>query len=178
MDNEFSLCTQSTICILQSKIYNHQFMKALIQRVSRARVTVEGRETGSIGKGFAILLGVRVGDTDADALTLAEKTAGLRIFPDVQDKMNLAVVEAGGSVLVVSQFTLYADTRKGNRPSFILAAPPAEAERLYEVYVGHLRRILGNEKVATGVFRASMSVDIVNDGPVTIELLSEGCVGG
>lgn len=149
-------------------------MKAIIQRVSRCRVTVAGEETGAIGKGFAILLGVRIGDTEADALYLAEKTAGLRIFPDAQDKMNLALMEAGGAVLVVSQFTLYADTRKGNRPSFINAAPPSEAERLYEVYVAQLRRILGADKVATGTFRASMSVEIVNDGPVTIELTSDG----
>lgn len=149
-------------------------MKALIQRVSRARVVVDGLESGAIGKGFAVLLGVKIGDSDADALYLAEKTAGLRIFPDAQGKMNLALPEVGGSVLVVSQFTLYADTRKGNRPSFIQAAPPVEAERLYEVYVGQLRRILGGEKVATGIFRASMSVEIVNDGPVTIELTSDG----
>ena len=148
-------------------------MKALIQRVSRARVTVDGRETGAIGKGFAVLLGVRIGDADADAVTLAEKTASLRIFEDEAGKMNLALLESGGSVLVVSQFTLYADTRKGNRPSFIQAAPPAEAERLYEVYVAQLRQILGSAKVATGVFRASMSVEIVNDGPVTIELSSD-----
>jgi len=87
--------------------------------------------------------------------------------------MNLAIAEVGGSVLVVSQFTLYADTKKGNRPSFINAAPPAEAERLYEVYVVHLRRVLGAGKVATGIFRASMSVEIINDGPVTIELTSD-----
>ena len=153
-------------------------MKSLVQRVSRASVSVNGQVTGCIGKGFAILLGVRIGDTDADALYLAEKTAGLRIFPDAQDKMNLALVEAGGAVLVVSQFTLYADTRKGNRPSFINAAQPVEAERLYEVYVGHLRRILGPDKVATGTFRASMSVELVNDGPVTIELTSDGRGGG
>jgi D-tyrosyl-tRNA(Tyr) deacylase len=153
-------------------------MKCLIQRVSRASVTVDGQITGSIGKGFAILLGVRIGDTEADALYLAEKTTGLRIFPDAQDKMNLALGEVGGAVLVVSQFTLYADTRKGNRPSFIHAAPPAEAERLYEVYVGHLRRILGPGQVATGTFRASMSVEIINDGPVTIELVSDGREGG
>lgn len=149
-------------------------MKALIQRVSRASVSVDGSVTGSIGKGFAVLLGVRTGDADADALYLAEKTAGLRIFPDVQDKMNLALPEVDGAVLVVSQFTLYADTRKGNRPSFINAAQPAEAERLYGVYVEQLRRILGHGKVATGIFRASMSVEIVNDGPVTIELVSDG----
>lgn len=149
-------------------------MKALIQRVSRARVSVEGTETGVIGKGYAILLGVRLQDTEADAIFLAEKTASLRIFPDAQDKMNLALSDIGGAVLVVSQFTLYADTRKGNRPSFINAATPAEAERLYKVYVLQLRRILGPDKVATGIFRASMSVEIINDGPVTIELCSDG----
>lgn len=149
-------------------------MKALIQRVSRARVMVEGAETGAIGKGYAVLLGVRLQDGEADAIFLAEKTAGLRIFPDAQDKMNLALSDVDGAVLVVSQFTLYADTRKGNRPSFIQAAAPAEAERLYELYVSQLRRILGPAKVATGVFRADMSLEIVNDGPVTIELCSDG----
>ncbi|MEI8139451.1 MAG: D-aminoacyl-tRNA deacylase [bacterium] len=149
-------------------------MKALIQRVSRARVTVEGKETGAIGKGYAILLGVRLQDTDTDAIFLAEKTAGLRIFTDAEDRMNLALSDVDGTVLVVSQFTLYADTRKGNRPSFINAAAPAEAERLYEVYVNQLRRILGPDKVATGIFRANMSVEIINDGPVTIELCSDG----
>ena len=149
-------------------------MKALIQRVSQARVTVEGKETGAIGKGYAILLGVRLQDTDTDAIFLAEKTAGLRIFTDAEDRMNLALSDVDGTVLVVSQFTLYADTRKGNRPSFINAAAPAEAERLYEVYVNQLRRILGPDKVATGIFRANMSVEIINDGPVTIELCSDG----
>ena len=149
-------------------------MKALIQRVSRGRVTVEGAEVGVIGKGYVVLLGVKTGDGEADAKYLAEKTAGLRVFPDLQDKMNLSVMDVEGSVLVISQFTLYADTRKGNRPSFIGAALPAEAERLYDVYVGHLRRILGSERVATGVFRASMAVELVNDGPVTIELTSDG----
>ena len=148
-------------------------MKALIQRVSRARVVADGRETGTIGKGFCVLLGVRTGDTDDDAVALADKTAGLRIFPDSREKMNLALAEVGGAVLVVSQFTLYADTRKGNRPSFINAAAPAEAERLYGIYVDQLRRILGSDRVATGVFRASMSVEIVNEGPVTIELTTD-----
>jgi D-tyrosyl-tRNA(Tyr) deacylase len=149
-------------------------MKAIIQRVSRGRVTVEGVETGAIGPGYVILLGVKHGDTETDAKYLAEKTAGLRIFPDDQDKMNLSVVDIGGSVLVVSQFTLYADTRKGNRPGFTEAAGPVEAEHLYEVYAGHLRGILGQDKVATGVFRARMVVEILNEGPVTIELNSEG----
>jgi D-tyrosyl-tRNA(Tyr) deacylase len=149
-------------------------MKALIQRVSRGRVTVNGAETGAIGKGYVVLLGVKKGDGEADATYLAEKTVSLRIFPDAQDRMNLSVMDAEGAVLVVSQFTLYADIRKGNRPSFIEAADPAEAERLYGVYVDHLRRILGAGRVATGVFRASMAVELVNDGPVTIELTSDG----
>ncbi len=148
-------------------------MKALIQRVTRGVVRVEEREAGVVGRGFVVLLGVRNGDGDADALYLAEKTAGLRVFPDEQDRMNRSVVDVGGGVLVVSQFTLYADTRKGNRPGFTAAAAPDEAQRLYEVYVGHLRRILGTERVATGVFRASMQVELVNDGPVTIELSTD-----
>lgn len=135
---------------------------------------MDGVETGAIGTGYVVLLAVRRGDTEADAKHLAEKTAGLRIFPDDQDKMNLSVADIGGSVLVVSQFTLYADTRKGNRPGFAEAAGPVEAEHLYEVYAGHLRRILGQDKIATGVFRARMVVEILNEGPVTIELNSEG----
>lgn len=148
-------------------------MKALVQRVVRGTVTAEGETVGAIGRGYVVLLGVRSGDTDADARYLAEKTAGLRIFADAQGKMNLALRDVDGHVLVVSQFTLYAETRKGNRPSFIGAAEPSEAERLYEVYVAHLRRILGPAHVATGRFRASMIVEIVNDGPVTIELISD-----
>lgn len=149
-------------------------MKALIQRVVRGRVTVDGVETGGVGKGYVVLLGVRKGDAADDAKYLAEKTASLRIFPDADDKMNLSIVDTGGGILVVSQFTLYADTKKGNRPSFIDSADPGPAEELYGVYVGHLRRILGSERVATGVFRARMAVEIVNDGPVTIELCSDG----
>ena len=148
-------------------------MKALVQRVSRGSVQVDGRETGRIGKGYVVLVGVRHGDTEADAKYLAEKTTQLRIFPDADDKMNLSVVEAGGEILVVSQFTLYADTRKGNRPSFVQSAPPELAETLYQAYIGHLRRILGETKVATGVFRARMQVEISNEGPVTIELTSD-----
>lgn len=148
-------------------------MKALIQRVSRASVTVDGQVTGMIGCGFLVLLGVRHGDTAEAARLLAGKTAALRVFSDAQDKMNLSLMDNGGSALVVSQFTLYADTRKGNRPSFILAAPPEQAQRLYEVYVEHLRNILGAERVATGIFRASMQVQLVNEGPVTIELTTD-----
>ena len=149
-------------------------MKALVQRVSRGCVTVEGNAVGATGRGYVVLLGVRAGDTDADAKYLAEKTANLRIFADEQDKMNLSIMDIGGTILVISQFTLYADTRKGNRPSFINSAPPEQAERLYDSYLSHLRRIMGDDRVAAGVFRARMSVEIVNDGPVTIELTSDG----
>ena len=137
-------------------------------------MTVDGRVTGEIGRGFVVLLGVRHGDTEAAARYLAEKTANLRIFPDAQDKMNLSLFDVGGSALVISQFTLYADTRKGNRPSFVDAAPPELAEHLYEDYVAHLRRLLGEGRVATGVFRAMMQVELTNDGPVTIELCADG----
>jgi D-aminoacyl-tRNA deacylase len=148
-------------------------MKALIQRVSRASVTVDGQIVGSIGRGFAVLLGVRAGDTEAQARLLAQKTANLRIFQDEAGKMNRSLYDVAGEALVVSQFTLYADTRKGNRPSFIDAAPPEVAEALYLAYVAMLRQILGEARVATGTFRAEMSVELVNDGPVTIELCAE-----
>jgi D-tyrosyl-tRNA(Tyr) deacylase len=148
-------------------------MKAIIQRISRGAVSVDGKTVGAVNQGYVVLLGVRQGDTAADAGFLADKTAGLRIFPDEQGKMNLSVVDIGGGVLVISQFTLYADTRKGNRPGFTDAAAPAEAERLYEVYVEHLRGIMGNDRVATGTFRATMSVELVNEGPVTIELSTD-----
>lgn len=148
-------------------------MKALIQRVTRGAVSVEGQVAGAVGRGYVVLLGVRSGDNEAAARYLAERTAGLRVFPDEQGRMNLSVMDVGGGVLVISQFTLYADTRKGNRPGFTEAASPDEAMRLYGVYVDHLRRLLGQDKVATGVFRASMQVELVNDGPVTIELCTD-----
>ena len=147
-------------------------MKAWIQRVRRGAVFVEGRVIGEIGRGYVVLLGVKKGDTEADAQYLAEKTAALRIFPDEQLRMNRAIMEIGGSILVISQFTLHADTRKGNRPSFILAAPAEQANALYEEYVAGLRRILGVDRVVTGQFQAMMQVEIINDGPVTIELKS------
>jgi D-aminoacyl-tRNA deacylase len=147
-------------------------MKALIQRVQRGSVSVEGREIGAIGRGYVVLLGVKQGDTAEDAGFLAGKTAALRIFPDEQGRMNRAIMEIGGSILVISQFTLHADTRKGNRPSFILAASAEQANALYEEYVAGLRRILGAERVVTGRFQAIMTVEIINDGPVTIELKS------
>lgn len=148
-------------------------MKALIQRVSKGRVLVDGRTTGEIGPGFVVFLGVKQGDTEHDAKYLAEKTAALRIFPDENDRMNLSIIDAKGSVLVISQFTLHADTHKGNRPSFIMAAAAEDAKRLYEFYIDSLKRILGEDKIAAGVFQAKMQVEIFNDGPVTIELKSK-----
>ena len=139
-------------------------MKALVQRVSRGSVTIDGGKSGEIGPGFVILIGVRIGDTGDDARHLAEKTANLRIFPDENDKMNRSLLDTGRQALVISQFTLYADTRKGNRPSFLQASPPELAEKLYNLYTDHLRVLLGKDRVATGVFRASMTVEIVNDG--------------
>lgn len=133
---------------------------------------MDGKITGEIEMGFVVFLGVRQGDTEHDAKYLAEKTAALRIFPDENDRMNRSIMEAKGSALVISQFTLHADTRKGNRPSFILAAPPADARRLYEFYLDSLKDILGEDKVASGIFQARMQVEIFNDGPVTIELKS------
>ena len=147
-------------------------MKALIQRVSRGAVTVDQKMIGQIGRGYVVLLGVAAPDTEADANYLAARTAALRIFPDTQDKMNLSIRDVNGEILVISQFTLYADTRKGNRPGFTDAAPPAQAEALYERYVAELRHLLGSERIKTGIFRASMQVEILNDGPVTIELRS------
>src|ERR1035437_2824958 len=131
-------------------------MKVLIQRVQRGSVSVEGRTIGAIGRGYVVFLGVKQGDTVEDAGYLAEKTAALRIFPDEQLRMNRSIMEIGGSILVISQFTLHADTRKGNRPNFILAAPAEQAKTLYETYVAGLRRILGAERVATGQFQAMM----------------------
>jgi D-tyrosyl-tRNA(Tyr) deacylase len=148
-------------------------MKAIIQRVSRAQVTIGGTVHGAIGPGLMILLGIKTGDTEKDAAYLAEKCASLRIFEDENEKMNLAVRDCGGSMLVISQFTLYGDTRKGNRPSFIEAAPPAEAEPLYEYFLRCCRTLLGAEKVRSGVFRAMMDVELVNSGPVTVTVESK-----
>lgn len=143
-------------------------MRAVVQRVSRAEVRVDGRATGAVGRGLCVLLGVAREDGEADARLLADKVAQLRIFEDAAGKMNLAVGEVGGGVLVVSQFTLLGDARKGNRPSFTGAAPPEAANALYERFCEMLReRGLG---VATGVFRAHMEVELVNDGPVTVLL--------
>jgi D-tyrosyl-tRNA(Tyr) deacylase len=141
-------------------------MRILLQRVSSASVTVDGVVTGAIGKGLLALLGVGKGDSENHADYLLEKILGLRIFEDTEGKMNIDVCQAGGSLLVVSQFTLYGDIRKGRRPSFDAAAPPIEARALYEYFVAAGRR--KGIDVQTGVFQAHMDVQLVNDGPVTI----------
>ena len=142
-------------------------MKAVIQRVKRAKVEVDGKTVGEIGQGFLILLGVMEGDTEKEAALLAAKTAKLRIFEDDAGKMNLALPDVGGEALTVSQFTLCADVKKGNRPSFTPAAAPAEANRLYEYYMDCLRAE-GIARVEHGAFGANMQVSLTNDGPVTI----------
>jgi len=148
-------------------------MRALVQKVKRCSVGIDGVVHSSIGSGMLILLGVRQSDTPADAQYLAERCANLRIFDDESGKMNLSVKDVAGAAMVVSQFTLYGDTRKGNRPSYTDAAPPERAEQLYEAFVNHLREQLGAANVATGVFRAMMQVELVNDGPVTVLLESK-----
>jgi D-tyrosyl-tRNA(Tyr) deacylase len=143
-------------------------VRAVVQRVSEARVTVAGETVGEIGPGLLVLLGVGHDDERAGIVVLAGKVARLRIFADDAGQMNRSVLDTGGSVLAISQFTLLADTRKGNRPSFIAAAPPERAEPLYEAFVGALRAL--GVDVATGRFGRSMEVALVNDGPVTIIL--------
>jgi D-aminoacyl-tRNA deacylase len=143
-------------------------MRAVIQRVSRAAVRVEGRVAGEIGAGLLVLLGVAAGDVEGDAARLAEKVARLRVFENEEGRFDRSVLDSGGAVLVVSQFTLIADTAKGNRPSFTAAAAPDEAERLYERFCTALRDL--GLAVEQGVFGARMGVELVNDGPVTIVL--------
>jgi D-tyrosyl-tRNA(Tyr) deacylase len=143
-------------------------VRVLLQRVSRAAVAVDGVERGAVGRGFLALVGVAHEDDEAAARRLAAKTARLRVFADEAGLMNLALADVGGAVLAVSQFTLYADARRGNRPSFTEAAPPERGEAVYEAYVAALRA--EGVPVETGVFGAHMHVDLVNDGPVTILL--------
>lgn len=143
-------------------------MRAVLQRVSSAEVSVEGRSIGRIGRGFVVLLGVARGDTEEDAAFIADRTIGLRVFADAEGKMNLALDKVGGELLVISQFTLLADTSGGRRPSFINAAPPQQAERLYQHFLSLARN--AGVKVETGSFGAMMAVALVNDGPVTIVL--------
>jgi len=146
-------------------------MRAVIQRVSRAKVSVDGEITGEIGRGILVLLGVSRLDSENEASYLVEKTLNLRIFEDAEDKMNLSLLDIKGELLVVSQFTLYGDARKGRRPSFIEAAAPERANRLYEFFVSEASKRLA--RVATGRFQAMMDVELVNDGPVTILLDSD-----
>ncbi len=146
-------------------------MRAVIQRVTRARVIVDARVVGEIQSGLLVLLGVGLADNPEAALYLAEKIANLRIFADQAGKMNRSLLDTGGSALVVSQFTLYADTRGGRRPSYVQAAPPENASRLYQEFVRSLRSL--GVRVETGVFQAHMEVELVNEGPVTILLDSE-----
>ncbi|KAB0664394.1 D-tyrosyl-tRNA(Tyr) deacylase [Oryzomonas japonica] len=143
-------------------------MKAVVQRVSFASVTVDESLVGRIGKGVLVLLGVEKGDDESRADWLAEKIAGLRIFPDEEDKMNLALADVGGAVLVVSQFTLAGNCDKGRRPSFDTAAPPEEGKRLYEYFTAAVEKL--GLPVQTGIFQADMKVHLVNDGPVTFIL--------
>ena len=146
-------------------------MIAVLQRTSRGSVTVDGEVTGAIGQGLVVLLGVHRDDTEADSTFLVEKAANLRIFSDDAGKMNLSLLDVGGSALVVSQFTLVGDWRKGRRPSYINAAAPEEGERLYEHFMDGLRE--RNIPVASGRFGAMMQVQLVNDGPVTFVLNSK-----
>ena len=145
-------------------------MRAVVQRVAEASVTVDGRLVSRIGPGFLVLLGVAVGDGVAQADWISRKIAGLRVFEDAEGRMNKSLADIGGGVLLVSQFTLCADCRRGNRPSFAGAAPADAARGLYEGVAGRLRAALGEGRVATGVFQAHMEVRLLNDGPVTIVL--------
>jgi len=150
-------------------------VKALLQRVSKASVSVAGEEVGKIGRGLVVLLGVANGDTEKDAQYLVPKIINLRIFTDAQDKFNLSALDVKGDLLLVSQFTLLADTRKGRRPSFVEAAPPEPAEALFNYAVGLARE--SGLKVATGRFQQHMQVEIHNDGPVTVMLDSREKLG-
>ena len=143
-------------------------MKIVLQRVSSASVTVDGKICGEIGKGYLVLLGVGQGDTEEDCRRLADKIINLRIFSDENDKINLSLSDVGGDLLVVSQFTLYADCRKGNRPNFIQAGKPGEAERLYNYFADYCRS--KGKHVEMGIFGADMKVQLVNDGPFTVIL--------
>ena len=146
-------------------------MRAVVQRVRRASVTVDGEVVGEIGKGLVVLVGIARDDTKVEAAYLVDKISNLRIFDDDEGKMNLSIKDAGGGLLIVSQFTLYGDVRRGLRPSWIDAAPPEIAEPLYDFFVRQARSAV--DEVATGKFQAMMQLDLVNDGPVTI-LLDSG----
>lgn len=144
-------------------------MRALVQRVSSGSVTVEKENySESIGKGMVILLGVKEGDTENDMIFVADKCCNLRIFEDAAEKMNLSISDIDGEILLVSQFTLYGETAKGNRPSFTMAAKPEYANDLYEKFIARIKSNLGEQKIKTGIFGAMMEVKIINDGPVTL----------
>ncbi len=144
------------------------FMRAVLQKVSRAKVSVKGATVGEIGKGIVVFLGVAKRDSEKDAIYLLEKTLNIRVFEDAAGKMNFSLLDIRGELLVVSQFTLFGDTRRGRRPSFIEAAPPEKANSLYELFVGEARKQI--ETVQTGRFQAMMEIELINDGPVTILL--------
>jgi D-tyrosyl-tRNA(Tyr) deacylase len=149
-------------------------MRAVVQRVSRARVSVDGETVGEIGRGFVVLLGVASVDSESDADYLIDKILNLRVFEDAGGKMNLSLLEVEGELLIISQFTLYGDTRRGRRPSFVNAARPEDANRLYEYFIKGCRARVA--KVATGRFQTMMDVELVNSGPVTLILDSEKTV--
>ncbi|RMH62028.1 MAG: D-tyrosyl-tRNA(Tyr) deacylase [Calditrichaeota bacterium] len=146
-------------------------MKVVLQRVSRASVTVDGQITGHIDEGLMLLVGIAVGDTERDVAYMADKCLNLRVFNDEQGRMNRSLLDTGGAILAVSQFTLLGETRKGRRPSYIQAAPPEQAQTLYNLFVENLRQ--KGVKVACGVFGAMMQVELVNDGPVTLIIESK-----
>ena len=148
-------------------------MKAWIQRVARASVDIAGVRVAEIGRGYLVLLGITHSDTETEADKIASRLPVLRLFTDANDQMNLSLEDVGGSIIVVSQFTLYADTAHGRRPGFSNAARPEHAEPLYERVVAQLRARLGAERVGTGRFGAHMQVELVNDGPVSVELLAD-----
>lgn len=149
-------------------------MKAVVQRVKSASVTIsENNYYQEIGKGLLILLGIKIGDNDQDVNFVADKCSNLRIFEDAQDKMNISVKDVNGEVLIISQFTLYGETAKGNRPSFIEAAKPEEAIPLYNKFIEKMKSNLGNNKVKEGIFGAMMDIQLVNYGPVTVLVESE-----
>jgi D-tyrosyl-tRNA(Tyr) deacylase len=148
-------------------------VRAVVQRVGRARVSVDGRTVGDIARGFLVFVGVEEGDGEGDASYVSEKISGLRVFEDDQGKMNLALADVGGEILLVSQFTLVGDCRKGRRPSFARSASPEAAERLYQSVADDLIR--RGHRVETGRFRAEMEVELVNQGPVTMLLDSRRC---
>ena len=148
-------------------------MRAVVQRVLEASIVIDGAVHSVIGRGYLVLLGIRSGDTARDARFLAEKCASLRVMEDVEGQMNLSLQDVGGSLLVVSQFTLYGDVQRGHRPSFTEAAPPAEARALYESFLQRAGELLGPERVRSGIFGSMMQVRLVNDGPVTILIHSK-----